>query len=131
MRTTTATAIGVCLLVLAVVADARGQMFGPRPLGQSLSRRPSPGGSQNQEEVGTLQGNERFLRSNRRATDFVGPDVRELQRYVGQPAGPRARRRAVEHARAYQTRGSLRIAESTAAANAARNGVLSPPGYQS
>jgi len=64
-------------------AGALGQLFGPRRLGQSLARRPGPGAVQTQEDVGSLQGNERFLRQNRRPTDFVGPDIRELQRFIG------------------------------------------------
>jgi hypothetical protein len=36
-----------------------------------------------QEDVGSLQGNERFLRQNRSPLDFVGPDIRELDRFIG------------------------------------------------
>ena len=131
MRTITATAIGVCLLVLAVAADAHGQMFGPRQLGQSLSRRPSPGGSQEPGRGGDFAGQRTLSARIVASTDFVGPGCAGVAAVRGQPAGPRAGRRAVDHARAYQARGSLRIAESTAAADAARDGVLSPPGYQS
>ncbi len=84
MRKITITAVGVFVLVLAEGADtAHGQMFGARSVGQPLARRPVPGASLEQEDVGTLQGNERFLRQNRRASDFVGSDIRDIQRFVG------------------------------------------------
>ncbi len=62
---------------------AWAQMFGNRQVGRPLARQNPPGFEQSMEDVGTLQGNERFLRQNRRATDFVGPDLRELQRFIG------------------------------------------------
>ncbi len=58
-------------------------MFGQRSMGRPLARRPVPGQTMQQDDAGTLQGNERFLRTNRRASDFVGPDIRELQRFIG------------------------------------------------
>ena len=77
-------AAALVAVALGLATDsAHGQMFGPRRLGQSLARRPGPGAPQSQEEIGSLQGNERFLRANRRPSDFVGPDVRELQRFIG------------------------------------------------
>jgi hypothetical protein len=88
MRATITRSVGLTVLGLTLVAvPAEAQMFGPRRLGQSLSRRPGPGAIQDLEEVGSLQGNERFLRANRRRTDFVGPDIRELQRFVGMLQG--------------------------------------------
>lgn len=81
MRATTTVLSLIVAVVLAETASA--QMFGNRQLGRPLRRQPTPGFDQNQEEVGTLQGNERFLRRNRRPTDFVGPDLRELDRFVG------------------------------------------------
>ncbi len=84
MRTSILTGMVACSLMAAVVGDVRGQMFGARTLGQPLGRRPGAGALDTmQEEVGTLRGNERFLRANRRATDFVGPDIRDLERFVG------------------------------------------------
>jgi hypothetical protein len=84
MRKIAISALGALVLVLATEVDtAHGQMFGARSVGQPLARRPGAGTAQTQQDVGTLQGNERFLRQNRRATDFVGNDVRELQRFVG------------------------------------------------
>jgi hypothetical protein len=80
MRAITTATIGVCLLVLT--ADARGQSSGSR-LGQALSAQSPAGASQDMQDVGTLQGNERYLRKNRRPTDFVGSDSRESRRYVG------------------------------------------------
>ncbi len=58
-------------------------MFGRRQVGRPIARRTPPGQTLEQEDVGSLQGNERFLRTNRRPTDFVGPDMRELQRFIG------------------------------------------------
>ena len=52
-------------------------------MGESLSAQTPAGASQDLEDVGTLQGTERYLRKNRRPTDFVGPDLREPRRYVG------------------------------------------------
>jgi hypothetical protein len=68
---------------LMVAAHADAQMFGSRTLGQTLSRRPSPAAA----AVGTLTGGERFVRSNRRRTDFVGSDALELARFVGRIRG--------------------------------------------
>jgi hypothetical protein len=76
--------VGVLVLLLTEGVDtAHGQMFGSRSVGQSLTRRPGPGASQDQEGVGTLQGTERFLRQNRRASDYVGVDIGDLQRFIG------------------------------------------------
>lgn len=71
---------------------ARAQMFRPssRTFGSPLSRQPGfsrfgggQGVAQAGDTAGTLEGNERFLRSNRRPTDFVGPDLTELSRFIG------------------------------------------------
>ncbi len=76
------------VLVVGMLGDiASAQMFGRRQLGRPLSRQAPPGFGQTQEEVGTLQGNERYIRGNRSPTDFVGPDVREMQRFVGSVQG--------------------------------------------
>ncbi|MBM4092004.1 MAG: BON domain-containing protein [Planctomycetes bacterium] len=75
------------LVVCAVLAvdSASAQLFGARRLGDPVSRRPGPGSAAAaQDDVGTLQGHERFLRRNRRPTDFVGTDLRDLQRFIGQ-----------------------------------------------
>ena len=77
---------GALLCVVGIADFADAQMFGSRPLGRPLSRRPSPGGAGGMsqlDDVGTLQGNERFIRANRTAADFVGPDLRELERFIG------------------------------------------------
>ncbi len=86
------TCIGTLFVLLWATEGVRGQMFGNRQMGRPLSRQASPGMAQSQEDVGTLQGNERFIRQNRRPTDFVGPDLRELQRFIGiLQATPRGR----------------------------------------
>lgn len=59
---------------------AQAQMFGERTLGRPLSIQE---GAAEMESAGTLTGRERFLRENRPATAFVGPDIRELQRFIG------------------------------------------------
>ena len=77
-----ATIAGMAVAVL-LCNSATAQMFGNRQVGRPLTRQSQPGFDQEQEDVGSLQGNERFLRKNRRPTDFVGPDLRELQRFIG------------------------------------------------
>ena len=72
--------ITVVVLLFAVSDDAFAQMFGNRTFGQSLSRRSRVGSL---EDAGTLTGNERFWRNNRRRTDFVGTDSREQNAFVG------------------------------------------------
>lgn len=63
------------------VGTATAQMFGrPRSLGRPLSRQAGP---QALENVGTLTGNERFMRGNRGRESFVGADQRETQSFVG------------------------------------------------
>lgn len=62
---------------------AEAQMFGARSVGRPLARRPGPGSLEQQSDVGTLQGSERFLRQNRSALDFVGRDIVDVPRYVG------------------------------------------------
>lgn len=69
---------------LMVAGHADAQMFGSRTLGQTLSRRSSPAAA---AAVGTLTGGERFVRSNRRRTDFVGSDALELARFIGRVQG--------------------------------------------
>jgi hypothetical protein len=58
---------------------AEAQMFGPRTLGRTLRRQPAPGVS---GDVRNLR-NQRFIRGNRRATDFVGSDRTESREFVG------------------------------------------------
>ena len=68
------------------VPAAQAQLFGrSRSLRTPIARQ--PGMSQASQDVGTLQGNERFLRRNRNRTDFVGPDLRELARFIGRLEG--------------------------------------------
>ena len=71
--------LGALLLLDHPIADA--QLFGrPRSVGRPLARRAGPGELQ---DVGTLGGNERFLRANRGRTAFVGADQTEGQSFVG------------------------------------------------
>ncbi len=71
---------GVMLFGLAADREAIAQMFGQRTTGRPLTMQE---GRSQFESAGTLKGNERFFRRNRRPTDFVGPDVREMQGFVG------------------------------------------------
>lgn len=98
-------AIIAVLLAMALASDAHAQISGRRSVGPGTSRgrtgiqapaRPSPlqrgagprarpgqnpGGAA--EDVGQISGNERYLRENRSAADFVGADSRESRRFVG------------------------------------------------
>ena len=58
-------------------------MFGSRSLGSSLSRRTPLGSS----GVGAIGGSERYVRGNRRETNFVGVDSRDIRGFVGSQAG--------------------------------------------
>jgi hypothetical protein len=71
-------------MVVLAIAPAQAQMFGPRSLGEPLTRQK---GYSQFKTAGTLQWNERFIRSNRDVTDFVGPDTRELRGFVGNIQG--------------------------------------------
>jgi len=97
--------IGAAVLMTGV--EARAQLFRDQALGRTESlRKRSPGGqdarlnrsrsrgsdanSRSQgggqgdaEPLGTILGNERFLRGNRDARDFVGTDSGETRRFVG------------------------------------------------
>lgn len=68
-----------CGLGLLAVDVAGAQMFGPRNLGGTLSRRVGPGIN----SVGTLTGGERFIRGNRPEGDFVGTDTSDLDVFIG------------------------------------------------
>ena len=70
--------------VLAAGPEAQAQRFGSRTLRNPLSRAARPGS----EEVGTLQGNERFIRGNRRGGDFVGTDSQDRNDFVGSQQAP-------------------------------------------
>ena len=71
---------------LLAAAEADAQMFGSRTLGGTLSRRGRPA-ADGASVAGTLTGGERFVRSNRARTDFVGTDAFELGRFVGRIQG--------------------------------------------
>lgn len=79
---------------------AEAQLFGDRPLGDTLSRRPSPGSAGQLEAadaaseglgmgqtVGSLTGTERFLRENRSRRDFVGADLLDREGFIGAVQG--------------------------------------------
>ncbi len=74
--------IALIFAVSSVCQDAGAQLFGPRVLGQSLSRQPSPGLAA-AEEVGELRGTERFIRGNRGIRDFVGTDAADTPLFIG------------------------------------------------
>jgi len=85
--------MAILLAVGLDIVPASAQMFGPsrRTFGQPISRQPGFSRIGNGQgaaaaaagSAGTLEGNERFLRRNRRPTDFVGPDLTELSRFIG------------------------------------------------
>jgi osmotically-inducible protein OsmY len=78
------TALALAATVVAA-GDAQAQLFGNRSLGDSVSRR----GRQADANVGTVTGNERFVRGNREGSSFVGTDSRESRNFVGsQNASP-------------------------------------------
>lgn len=84
MRTSVMAAVVAGSLVVVLATDARGQMFGARSLGQPLTRSPGAGALDTmQEDVGSLRSSHRFLRANRRPTDYVGRDIRDLEHYIG------------------------------------------------
>lgn len=67
--------------MVVFVGDAKAQLFGgTRRLGTPITR---PAGSGNNAEVGAIRGNERFVRGNRRRTDFIGTDSQDEQTFVG------------------------------------------------
>ncbi len=72
-------ALALATALLVTSARANAQMFGQREIGGFLSRQQTPGAVSNPAEgmiqnSGSLTGTERFLRGNRRPTDFVGTD---------------------------------------------------------
>ncbi|GMQ80261.1 MAG: hypothetical protein BMS9Abin04_222 [Planctomycetia bacterium] len=69
------------------LAEVHAQMFGPRRLGDPVSS----AGTSGLEGVGTLTGNERYLRGNRRRLDFIGTDTRDRLGFVGVQQTTRAR----------------------------------------
>lgn len=73
-------------LVLGVAGvlseSAQAQMFGaPRQVGRPIQSRSGP--NQSQSQIGSLQGNERFMRENRSTRDFVGSSRAEGDGFVG------------------------------------------------
>lgn len=83
-----ATPLLLCILVSCfTVSPAQAQLFGARSVGNTISSPLSQGGSLNSNTagsaVGTLTGNERFVRGNRSRRDFVGSDRNEQSGFVG------------------------------------------------
>lgn len=90
-------AVLVVVAGLAAGGEVRAQMFGERTLGrprpprprQSRSQDARSGRPQNQDtpaenqNVGTVMGNERFFRGNRSAANFVGRDAQDVRSFVG------------------------------------------------
>jgi hypothetical protein len=79
-----------CVLMLASVLTDQvdAQMFGARQVGRPLSRQAGPGAGAALENqgVGTLR-NQRFLRGNRSARNFVGTDRTDAEFIGAQQAG--------------------------------------------
>lgn len=78
----------LAMLVFALCTETTvwGQLFGQRTLGQPLQnrqQRTAANAAGTSEDVGTLEGNERFLRENRARGEFVGSDRRSLRGFVG------------------------------------------------
>ena len=119
----------ICLLVLTAALEARGQSSGSSQLGEALSLQSTSGGPTSMEDVGTLRGTERYLRRNRRPTDFIGPDGRESRRYVG-ALQARARHRGAHHPGADPAGGPVGVAQSAARPHTARRGLPSAAGDQ-
>jgi hypothetical protein len=81
-----------CCSFLCLAADAQAQLFGNRPVGGPVSRRPGAADARNSqaaegpalEAIGTMvDESARYVRGNREATDFVGTDSAEGSRFVG------------------------------------------------
>ena len=71
--------IALAIISLIDTQDARAQLFGhPRTVGRPLTSQ-----NQQQADIGTVTGVERFLRGNRGRAAFVGADRSEGQGFVG------------------------------------------------
>ncbi len=80
------TLLAMLVFALGTEAAAWGQLFGQRTLGEPLQNRQQRAAvtdAGTSEDVGTLEGNERFLRENRARGEFVGSDRRSLRGFVG------------------------------------------------
>lgn len=81
-------AAGILIVSADATTPAWGQLFGERTTGQPLQSRGGPArtagaGAGGEETVGTIQGDDRFLRENRARNEFVGSDRRSTQGFVG------------------------------------------------
>ncbi len=81
--------VGIAVGVLvANLGDVHAQMFGSQARRGLASAKLGASGSSTDEMAGSvLHGNERFVRGNRRASDFVGSDVRDRKGFVGAQGG--------------------------------------------
>ena len=72
-------------LPMMIATEARAQLFGAaRQTGQPLQRRARPGAqAPAMEQVGSLRGNERFMRENRDTADFVGSSRQATEGFIG------------------------------------------------
>jgi len=84
-------------VVLGTQSDVRAQLFGNRTLGrvtaprgrnslrarQSEAAQTSSGASSSAGRAGTFDPNARYVRGNRKATDFVGKDSQDVRGFVG------------------------------------------------
>ncbi len=77
----------ICLLLL-LSNSASAQLFGERTLGRNLSRRQPA----SMNTAGTVDSSRRFVRGQRRSSDFVGANKPGTQSFVGReqasPGGP-------------------------------------------
>ncbi len=114
--------IGILSLVLAVglEASSQAQMFGSRSLGAS---RRSSRSTADASDVGTVQGNERFVRGNREKSDFVGTNSQDSRSFVGSEQGTGA-------GRVRSSAADLRIERTRDANRAARSSRRSTPIYE-
>lgn len=87
-RATRIVAMMAVALLHSNAADCSAQLFGgSRQLGQPIEARQQSRAESATADAGRIQGNERFLRSNRRRGDFVGSDRFERRGFVGSQQG--------------------------------------------
>ena len=77
------------VIAFAMPSVIHAQLFGSaRQLGQPIQRRQgASAAARSAQDAGQVQGNERFLRNNRRRGDFVGSDRFERRNFVGSQQG--------------------------------------------
>jgi osmotically-inducible protein OsmY len=76
------TLLAIAFLVgLSLTQNVQAQLFGATARRGAAARRAASVGAHAQ--VGSIRGNERFVRGNRQATDFIGTDTRDPRDFVG------------------------------------------------